>query len=108
MTVRLQDPPVDNTEKLLEQILIHALKDDEQVLFLAPSGGGPAILQRIRMMISRRRKRIKAEGRKAKEFRFRSTIHPETHSGVRYDACVVWIETSPQTIMLQILEDNIS
>lgn len=106
MTVRLTDPPLDDTAKLLSEILLVVLKQDERVLFLCPAGEGPAILQRLRVMISRKRNAMRAQGRKAKEFRLRSTIHSETHNGKRFDACVCWVEVSITTQMRQILEDQ--
>ena len=106
MTVRLNNPTLDDTATLLSEILLVVLKDGERALFLTPAGEGAAILQRLRVMISRKRNAMKAQGRKVKEFRLRSTIHPETHNGKRHDACVCWVEVSITTQMRQILEDQ--
>lgn len=104
-TVRIAEPSLDNTKKLLGEVLVPMIRDDKRVLFLCPAGEGEAILQRLRVMISRERGQMRANKRKPKQFRFRATIHPETHNGIRYDACVCWKQVSDSTMMLEILED---
>ena len=93
MTVRLHDPQLDNTNKLLYQVLSHALKG-EYVLFLCPAGESKAILSRLRMQLSRQRKKLQEQGRRFKQFALHSTVHPETHDGIRHDAIVLWTEQS--------------
>lgn len=108
MTVRLNDPPLHDTEKLLGLILAPILTQQKQVLFLCPAGQGVAVLQRLRVMISRNRKKLIRKGKKPKQFRLHSTIHPETHNGLRYDACVCWHTVSDSNMMTEILEDVMS
>ena len=104
-TVRIAEPDLDNTKALLGQVLTPMLREGKRVLFLCPAGEGIAILQRLRVMISRERGAMIANNKRPRRFRFRSSIHPETHNGIRYDACVCWKQTSDGTMMLEILED---
>lgn len=99
MAVRLKDPPLEDTKRLLELVLLAVVQKDSRALFLTPPGEGEAVLQRLRVMISRKRKELEAEGKRPKRFRLRSTVHPETHEGKRYDACVVWKQVSESNIM---------
>lgn len=94
MATRINTPAIDDTKKLLEQVLLVVIPSDERALFLCESGEGEAVLQRLRVMISRNRKALARKGKRRKYFRLRSTIHPETHDGKRFDACVVWKETN--------------
>lgn len=104
MTVRIENPKLDSTDALMLQVLEPILKRDQRVLFLVPAGDGEKILQRLRVMISRTRRAKQARGEKVRNFRFRSSIHPETVNGKRYDACVCWQETSTHAMMRQLLE----
>lgn len=109
MTVRLKDPPIYNTEKLLEEILkVILAKEGERVLFLCPPSQGEAIVQRIRVMISRNRKSLIAKGKRPKRFQLKSSFHYETHNSKRWQACVLWVYTSDQNQMLQTLEGLLS
>lgn len=105
MTVRLVNPPIDDTEQLLGLVLGTLLADASgRVLFICPPSQGAAIVQRLRVAISRNRQRLLAKKIRPRRFRLRATIHPETHDGIRCDACVLWLEVSEQNLMLQDLE----
>lgn len=105
MTVRIPEPALDNTEKLLEQILVPLIQHNERALFLCPAGDGVKILQRMRVMISRKRNKAIRNGKKPRRFLLRSTIHAETHDGKRYDACVCWQQVSESHELTEMLED---
>lgn len=105
MTVRLTDPPLGDTERLLGEVLKVILPTkDARVLFLCPAGQGTAIVQRLRVAISRNRQKLLAKKVRPRRFRLRATFHPETHGGTRYEACVLWLQVSDQNQMLQDLE----
>jgi hypothetical protein len=103
--VSIPDPQLGHTEKLLEQILIPILQRDARVRFLCPPGEGEAIAQRIRVMLSRKRKGLERQNKKPRRFRLHSSIHKETHDGVRKDCLIMWQSTSDLHLMTQDLED---
>lgn len=104
MAIRIENPTLDDTTKLLEQVLLVIIRDDSRALFLCPAGCGPVIMQRLRVMLSRQRKKVQARGKRTKHFRLRNTIHTETHNGIRHDACVVWREVSDVAWLKEELE----
>lgn len=89
MTTRIHDPALTDTNRLLYQILEIAMKD-ERVLFLCPPGESTALVQRLRMQLSRQRNRMRERGKRIQDFQLHSTVHPETHDGIRHDAIVMW------------------
>ena len=89
MTTRIAEPALADTNALLLQVLQLVLKD-ERVCFLCPAGDSIAIVQRLRMQLSRQRQRMRARGRSIQEFTLNSTTHPETHEGIRCDCIVMW------------------
>jgi hypothetical protein len=108
MAIRIPDPS-PKTEVLLGQILLamHA-EPETRVAFLCESGTGEDILQRLRVMISRKRATLTTAGRRPKKFRLRSTVHPETHSGIRYDCVIVWKQVTDIHVMTEQLEGILS
>lgn len=106
--VRIDEPALDKTETLLEQILLPILKADARVRFLCDAGTGEAVAQRLRVMLSRRRKALEAQGKKVRRFRLHSTIHNETHVGKRFDCVVMWKSVNEIHLMTQELEDILS
>lgn len=103
--IRIEQPALDKTEKLLEQILLPILKDDARVRFLCAPNEGLNVCARVRVMLSRKRKGLQAKNKKLVYFRLHSTIHPETHDGKRYDCVVMWRSVNENHVMLQELED---
>lgn len=103
--VQIPEPALDKTEQLLEQILIPILRKDARVRFLCPSGEGGAIAQRLRVMLSRKRRALEQKNRKPQRFRLHSSIHTETHEGRRYDCLIMWRSVSELHLMTQDLED---
>ena len=89
MTVRITEPQIDDTNRLLYQVLEVALKG-ERVLFLCEAGTAVAVVQRLRMQLSRQRNKMRQKGKRIQEFQLHSEIYPETHGGIRYDAVVMW------------------
>jgi len=103
--VLIPEPALDKTERLLEQILLPILKDDARVRFFCPIGEAEAIAQRLRVMLSRKRKALEAQNKKPKRFKLHSTIHRETHEGQRVDCLIMWQSVSELHRMTQDLED---
>lgn len=107
-SVRIPEPALDKTETLLEQILLPILVHDARVAFLCDEGDGGAVAQRLRVMLSRKRKALKRQNKKLKEFRLHSSIHRETYDGQRHDCVVMWRSVNETHIMTQELEDLLS
>lgn len=105
MTKRIDDPNLWNTEALLAQVLTPLIHDGDRILFLCDPGTGEKVVQRLRVMISRKRDALVRRGKKPRLFRLHSTIHSETHEGKRQDAVVLWKTVSEQNLMNQDLED---
>lgn len=93
MTTRIADPALTDTTRLLYQVLEVVLADG-RVLFLCGAGEAPALLNRLRMALSRQRQKMRSKGKRIQQFQLCSTVHPETHEGKRYDAIVLWRVTS--------------
>lgn len=106
--VRIDEPALDKTEKLLEQILLPILNNDARVRFLCEAGEGRDVCARVRVMLSRKRKTLKQDGKKVKYFRLHSSIHPETYGGRRYDCIVMWRTVNENHLMTETLEDLLS
>jgi hypothetical protein len=103
--VQIPEPKLDKTEELLEQILVPIIKDDARVRFLCPAGSGGAIVQRLRVMISRKRKDLERKNQRTRRFKLHSSIHSETHNGERFDCAVLWQSITELHHMTQDLED---
>jgi hypothetical protein len=103
--VQIPEPALDKTEKLLEQILLPILHSNARVRFLCPPSEGSAIAQRLRVMLSRKRRALESRGKRPQRFRLHSSIHTETHEGRRYDCLIMWRSVSELHLMTQDLED---
>lgn len=106
--VRIDEPRLDHTEKLLEQILVPLIKEEARVRFLCPASEGAAVAQRIRVMLSRKRKHLQGRGKKPRRFRLHSHIYPHTEGGIRFDCVVMWQSINDIHMMTQDLEDMLT
>lgn len=107
--VRIDAPALNHTETLLEQILLPILtQDGARVRFLCEAGEGEAVAQRVRVMLSRKRKMLEQQKRKVKRFRLHSSIHSETHEGKRFDCVIMWRSVNETHLMTETLEDLLS
>jgi len=104
MLVRI-NPKLESTEDLLAQVLQVILPDASRVSFLCAAGDGERVLARLRVMVSRRREMLRRKGRKPKIFTLKSSVHPETHAGIRYDSVIIWREIKDSDWMSEELED---
>lgn len=106
--VRINEPALNHTETLLGQILLPILADDARVRFLCEPGEGNAVAQRLRVMLSRKRRTLEQRQKKLKKFRLHSSVHTETHEGKRCDCVIMWRSVNETHVMLQELEDLLS
>jgi hypothetical protein len=108
MAIRIEEPNVFNTERLMEQVLVPMIRDGQRVSFLCEPGTGKRIVQRLRVMMSRKRKALLAKQKKVKRFTMRHSIHPETHDGKRHDCVILWQQVGETHFMSEELEDILS
>lgn len=107
MTIRLTDIDIDNTELLLGTILMH-IEQDSHVMFLTPPSRATAVMQRLRVKLSRVRRKLELEGRPRKHFTMHHTIHRHTElDGTRHDCVVVWRTKSQRHRIVESLEDMV-
>lgn len=93
------------TTTLLAAILSHA-KQGNRVQFLCEPGIGGAVVQRLRVALSRSRKRNLARGKKIDEFTLHHSIFKYTTlDGKRHDSIVVWTIKTHHHIHREILDD---
>jgi hypothetical protein len=89
----------------LVEILRHC-KAGEQVQFLTDPGSGEAVVQRLRVALSRSRKRNEAAGRKIDMFTMHDSIYPYTdRSGKRHECVTIWTVKTEQHRDRELLDD---
>lgn len=100
--------PPERTEKttpLLVEIL-RLCKEGHRVQFLTDPGMGSAVVQRLRVALSRSRQRNINRGRKVAEFTLCHSIHPFTdNQGKRHDAVVMWTHKTQYHVQRELLDD---
>lgn len=97
--------PHEKTSDLLARILSLCYQD-HRVQFLVDSGQGGPVVQRMRVALSRSRKRNEAKGRKVNHFTLHSDIYPyTTHSGKRMDCVLMWIDRATRHYNRELLDD---
>ena len=104
MAKRLDSIP-DQTKPLVGLLIRETSQPDSRVSFLVAAGDGKNIMQRVRVFISRGRKRMARAGKKQRLFSLHHTIHPETHNGKRMDCVVIWQTRGLRHEMREHLED---
>lgn len=77
------------TVKLLEEVMM-AFNAGNRATFLWPAGEGERIVQRIRVELSRIRRKMDRKNKPYQQFNLRDRICPHTHprTGIRFD-CIV-------------------
>jgi hypothetical protein len=96
---------VKRTQDLLAQVL-HAALDDSRVQFLVEPSLGPVVVQRMRVALSRSRKRNLKMGRKVQEFTLHHIVYPyTTRDGKRHDCVVIWTEKNFHHRTRELLDD---
>lgn len=106
MTVRIENAESMGTSALLVEVLT-LCKQGESVQFLVSAGLGGAVVQRLRVTLSRSRKRNQARGRRVDEFTMHHSIYPYTSQGKRHDCVVIWTKKYLLHKAREILDDTI-
>lgn len=107
MAVRFNDLPLDKTKVLMSKI-VPVMKTGERVMFLVEPAQGEFVVQRIRVMMARARKKLKQQGKKLTHFRLHHDVVKWTESGKRHDAVFMWTSRSPNHEYNEMLEDLLS
>jgi hypothetical protein len=92
-----------NTEDILKEAMPW-MNQEQRVQFLVPAGKGEAWIQRIRVKISRVRNHMKKRGKKYRYFNLRSSVHPHTEGGIRYDCVILWTTQNAAHEGIELLE----
>lgn len=106
MAVWLHDAESKKASDLMAEVISLA-HNGARVQFLVRAGGGAACAQRMRVELSRSRKRHKQAGRSYKEFTLKHQCYPYTKEGIRYDCVVMWIEIRRTHRLREILKDTL-
>lgn len=105
MAVWFDPSNVGSTQELTANIL-HLAKQGERVQFLVDPGNGLRIVQRMRVALSRSRRRNLDRGKSVDEFTLYHDVYPYTSlDGKRHDCIVVWIEKSFHHRKRELLDD---
>lgn len=104
MATFLDANTIQKTKDLLASVLMHT-KQGERVQFLVDPGLGDAVVQRMRVALSRSRGRNRSRGKKIDEFSLRNEIYPFTKDGKRYDCIVMWTEKNHHHRHRELLDD---
>src|SRR3546814_6888977 len=78
MPHEIANPTDLSTRELLAEIIRHAVLAAAEVRFFTPRGEGKAVMQRVRMELSRSRQRNERKGKKNLRFSLHQSIYPWT------------------------------
>src|SRR3546814_2590578 len=78
MPHEIANPTDLSTRELLAEIIRHAVLAEAEVRFFTPRGEGKAVMQRVRMELSRSRQRNERKGKKNLRFSLHQSIYPWT------------------------------
>lgn len=101
---RFDDLPLDKTKKLMGQIM-PSIKQGERVMFLVEPGVGQAMVQRIRVAMSRARKALRRQNKKMIHFTLHHSVHPHTENGKRHDCIILWSSRNESHEINELLEE---
>lgn len=105
MTIMLDEARSLKTTPLLIEVLRHC-KNGNQVQFLTDPGMGDAVVQRLRVALSRSRKRNVGNGKKVDLFTMHDSVYPYTdRAGKRHDCVVIYTSKTEQHRNLELLDD---
>lgn len=104
MAVWIDPTKSHTTDALIGQVIMLGMTG-QRVSFLTDPGAGSAVVQRMRVALSRSRARNKARGRAVSEFTLKHEIYPYTKDGKRHDCVVMWIQKFPHHSRRELLDD---
>lgn len=105
MAIWIPEEDTRKTTPLLVEIL-RECKKGNRVQFLCAPGMGDVVVQRLRVALSRSRKRNEAAGKKLDLFTMHDSVHPyTTPEGKRHDCVVIWTVKTEKHQDLQLLDD---
>lgn len=106
MTQWLHDAESKPSAALLAEALMHCY-NGEQVQFLVSPGRGGAVVQRLRVALSRSRQRNLRRGVPNNEFTLHHSIYPYALDWKRHDCIVLWIKKHRHHRIREILDDTL-
>lgn len=104
MAYLLDTTAIHKTSDLLGHILYNC-KIHGRVQFLVDAGQGEAVVQRLRVALSRSRKRNLRAGKLTQEFTLRHQSYPYSLDGRRKECLVMWTEKNQHHVVREILDD---
>ena len=109
MTQTIEDAESYTTRDLLGKIYVATIVESQPAKFLCQRGTGRAIMARVRMELTRARKRMEAKGRRYTRFTLTQDIIPWTDSkGNTHDCVILNAIRTHQHENLELLDDLIA
>lgn len=96
--------PEATSSELLSLALAHLL-DGDRVQILVPRSEGPATINKLRVALSRSRKRNQKRGKKIHRFTLNHSIYPFTDDRGRFDAVVLSVKKNRTHKALELVDD---
>lgn len=93
------------TKEILKEILAKTKEQDSEYIFTCAAGMAPIIMQRVRVMLSRMRARMQAEGYKMQHFRLCSKIDAVEQNGQLVNQVKVWRFKSGRSEIQEVWDD---
>lgn len=104
MTLWIENAESKRSTDLLGEIL-YAAREGARVQFLVGAGTGNAVVQKLRVALSRSRNRNRAKGKKVSIFTLKHEIYPFNLNGRRHDCLVMWTEKNKYHEARELLDD---
>lgn len=96
--------PEATSSELLALALVHLFNGDKAQI-LVPRNHGPATINKLRVALSRSRKRNMNRGKKIQRFTLNHSIYPFTNTEGRFDAVVLSVKKNRIHRALELVDD---
>lgn len=104
-TIRIEEPALDSTKELVQQVLI-ITSQGNHALFLTDPGSGNNVVARIRVMISRKREEAKRRRIRMRYFKIHHSVMRWTElDGTRKDCIIMWESRNDRHLVAELIED---
>lgn len=108
MTHTIEDAESLTTRNLLGEIYKAAVQHGTPVKFLCARGTGKSLMARVRMELTRARRRVEARGGRYVRFTLTQDIIPWTERGTTYDCVILTAVRTHTHENLELLDDLIA
>lgn len=106
MAIWLENAESKKSSDVMAEVL-YLGRTGERVKFLVRAGDGHPMVQRMRVALSRSRKKNLRKGNQIEEFTLHHTVHPYTEGGKRFDCVVMWKEKRRHHVIRELLADTL-